>query len=418
MENEVKLIEITNERRLETLLTSKWKGDVLIINSCIETAEIVLRIAKKMKKRVKKIIVSGPVTFLPKVLLFKKTPIDVIVIGEPEETVRELIENFKENKDIKEVRGIAYFERKIVINPPRRFILKLKNLPYPYPTLFKDYEFFYPVRLIGRMKIGFVLSSRGCPYDCSFCSPNTRISYGKKLRIRSIEDVVREIEILKKNGINVIYFRDDCFGINKKWVEKFCRELIKRKIKIKWVAQMRIDNINGKIARLMRLAGCSTLCLGIESGSDRILKVIKKGINLREIKRTIKILKEVGIWTVAFFIIGNPGERKSEIFQTIRFAKELKPEMIQVHIFSTYPSSLVVNASKNFNIGSKFCPMASACRVDPNELKSLQKFFYKSFYFDYQFLTKFFVRQSLFFILNFKLGYKLFVQTIKFLLGR
>jgi radical SAM superfamily enzyme YgiQ (UPF0313 family) len=166
----------------------------------------------------------------------------------------------------------------------------------------------------------------------------------------------------------------------------------------------------------MKKAGCSTVCLGIESGSDRILSILNKGTSVKKIQKIVKLINEIGIWVVGFFILGNPSETKKEMEQSLRFAEQLLPDMIQLHFFSSYPGSLAFKLYGGMNGFSKFKPLNSYSRISVNKLEKFQKYFYKRYYFNPRFIKKYIYRQGLFFIRNFWEEKNLIKKTLSFLL--
>jgi len=417
------LLEIIEVKHLQQTLdfVESEKIDVIVLKPFLNP-QLALKLATKLERFVRCIIVMGPVASLsPHEFIFKNSPVDFCVIGEPEFTVLELIDTVQNKRSKKNVRGIAFFSssrNKLVKTRRRKLIKNLDRLPFPKHSFFLDggYNFFYPVNMRKKMKISNMLASRGCPYNCLFCSPIERVSYEKKFRVRSAKNVVDEMQFLKKIGVNAIYFRDDCFNVNKKWVIGFCDEIISRGLKIKWVAQCRVDLLDEKILTKMKEAGCSTVCLGVESGSDRILSILNKGVTVKKMQEMIKLIDKIGIWIVCFFIIGNPSETESEMKQTFRFAKQLLPDMIQLHFFTPYPGSLAFKSSEAVDGFSKFWPLNSFSQMNIEKLKKFQKYFYRKYYFNPRFIKKFIFRSSIPLIKNYSIDINLIKTTLKFLL--
>jgi radical SAM superfamily enzyme YgiQ (UPF0313 family) len=233
--------------------------------------------------------------------------------------------------------------------------------------------------------------------------------------MRSAKNIVDEMQFLESQGVNVVYFRDDCFNANKKWVIDICNEIIKRKIRIKWVANCRPDNFDRKVLAKMKKAGCSTVCLGIESGSDRILSILNKGTSVKKIQKIVKLINEIGIWVVGFFIIGNPSETREEMEQTLKFSKKLLPEMIQLHFFTPYPGSMAFKLYSYKLKSSKFLPFKSLSQMNIKELENFQKHFYRKYYFSPSFMKKYILNQFIPFVRNFSMYKNLVKKTFNFL---
>ena len=283
---------------------------------------------------------------LPEILLKKNNFIDGCVIGEPEVTVLELIGCLNGRSDIRWVKGIAFRdgkENKFVCTEKRELIHDLDELPsINYHLLkYEKYKVFsVHIPIFQKVKWGFLLTSRGCPYRCIYCSLTLRQSFGEEFRTNSPEVVVRRIEeLINSYGVNAIAFQDDNFAFDKNRVISICEEIIKRKIKIHWVIQARADSIDYETAVFLKKAGCVCIALGVESGSQRILGLLEKGESKDEIRKSVTCIKKAGIFLTAFFMIGCPTETFSELEETLNFARELKALIIQVAFFTPYPGS-------------------------------------------------------------------------------
>ncbi len=185
-----------------------------------------------------------------------------------------------------------------------------------------------------------MITSRGCPYPCTFCSAGSLS--GKKVRYRSIENVIEEIRYLKKDfGVKEIHIEDDNFSMKKERVIDFSECLLKEGLGITWAFPngLRLDNLDLGTLRLMRKAGCYAVNVGIESGDAEILKKIKKGITKDKIKASIALAKKAGLDIGGFFIIGFPGETLEQMNNTIDFAPKLELDRIGISYFQPYPGS-------------------------------------------------------------------------------
>lgn len=403
--------------------------NIIFIHCMTPTAEVLLKLANLIKEsKIKVLIVAmgQHATVLPKTFLFKDSPVDLCINGEAELTIKELVNYHSKSKNIYSINSITYFDKKnnkIHYNKQRELISNLDELPFPAHDLFmKDsYKIYYPIRLYKKVKWGFMLSSRGCPYSCIFCSPTLRISYGKNYRIRSAKNVVDEMEFLVSKGVNAIDFIDDTFTFDQKRTMEICDELIKRKINVKWIAQTRVDHVSMELLKKMRKAGCSTLCFGIESGVERILKILKKGETVGQMKKAFKLTKKAGILTVAYFMLGSPTETEEEVKKTFKLCKQLKPDLLQVAYFTPYPGSeayekmsdqqkLKFDTLSHYNeIGYNFS------NIPTRKLRKMQRRFYKRYFFSPLFLSKYLTKRLLFMIFNFKSEYNLLSSGIDFL---
>jgi radical SAM superfamily enzyme YgiQ (UPF0313 family) len=406
------------------------KPDVVIMDVNTSTSNLALKVAKSIKNRtdIPILLIGQHPTAKPETFLFENSPVDLCIREEPENTLEVLFDNFeKEIGQLVEIRGISFFDnkrKKIVSTKRRETIRDLDSLPFPKHELYMDkrYTFYFPMMIKEKMRIGFMITSRGCPYSCIFCSPALRVSYGKEYRERTEKNIVDEIEFLiSKFKVNAIYFQDDNFTYDKKRVEKICDEIIKRKVDITWSAQGRVDQISKGMVKKMKKAGCSSLSFGIESGSERILKILKKGITKNQVKKAFKILKEEGILTHGDFLIGNPTETYSEMEKTLEFAKELNPDILQVCIFTPYPGSSAFKMVKEDIPFEKFTHYndvsINLSKVPTDEIKKFHRKFYREYYLSLMFILNYLKWRLPYAIRNIDSEIRLIKSAIKFLIS-
>lgn len=244
--------------------------------------------------------------------IFAETPADFAVFGEGEVTFSELIDHLKGRKGLKDIRGLMYKDEKdqIIRNADREKISLLDALPFPAYDVFPMEK--YPLH---RM-----VTSRGCPYACAWC--NSSSLWGHSYRQRTVGNVIEEIELLLKNYDRKIFvFGDNSFNINLRWVEEFCEELKRKKIRILWSASIRADNMNQELAFKMKEAGCYNVAIGIESANNKILGYMKKSTDIEKISAGIAMLKTAGIEVLSQFVIGSPHDTLETIKESIAFAK-------------------------------------------------------------------------------------------------
>jgi anaerobic magnesium-protoporphyrin IX monomethyl ester cyclase len=297
----------------------------------------------KIKKLNVPVAILGPhVTTFPDLFLDYG---DYLIIGEPEITVFELVNSLENKKNLKQVIGLYYKENgKVIKNNPRPLIKNLDDLPFPDRGLMKINKYVNPI--CKNHPYTMVVSSRGCPYKCSYCYMDV---YGHSWRARSSKNVVEElIEINKRYNIKEVWFRDDLFSLDKKRVIEICQGIIDNNLDITWSCQTRVDFIEEETIKQMAKAGCYVISLGIESGSQIILDKMNKGINLVQIRKAVKLCKKYKIRTRGYFIIGSPGETKKTINETLIFAKELDLDYFMLSILTPYPKTPIFdNALKN-----------------------------------------------------------------------
>ncbi|MCL2134912.1 MAG: B12-binding domain-containing radical SAM protein [Candidatus Bathyarchaeota archaeon] len=260
--------------------------------------------------------------------------VDFVIIGEPEITTLELSNVFESNnlQELKNVKGIGFIENNtVVITPPRPFIEDLDTLPFPARHLLPMKEFFEAAKKIpisGNLKKPSIrmLTTRGCPYGCVFCS--NHITMGYKWRARSAENVVAEIEqIIKAYGKHQIDFLDDNIAFNRERIVKICNLLIEKRLNIEWCTPngVRADALDSELLVLMRKAGCKKILIAPESGVQHIVDdVLKKRQSLQHVEEVVSAAHKVGIKVGCFFILGMIGETKNDMKQTIQFAHKLR----------------------------------------------------------------------------------------------
>lgn len=289
-------------------------------NQAIKTAKI----AKESNPGLK-VLMGGPhATFCPEVM-FQLAPIDAIVMGEGEETVVDLVAALERNSDLSEVRGIAFKKGEVIKTSPRPLIKDLDGLPLPMYDYFnlKNYKSVHfgeeRKNLIGT----YILTSRGCPFGCQFCSSSR--FWGRVWRARSPMKVVDELEWLHKEyNVSCIYFIDDIFTLDKGRVIEICKEILNRKLDLMWMTETRVDCVNKEMLTWMKKAGCFKVVYGVESGSEEILKTINKGFTTEQVREAFKVTQEVGLQAQPLLMVGNPGESEQTIDDTIELMKEIK----------------------------------------------------------------------------------------------
>ena len=277
--------------------------------------------AKKMFGNVP-VCLGGPYVTTIREDIFKKTPADFAICGEGEITFSELIHHLKGNKDLKEITGLMYIDqqRNIIINPPRIHIKDLNQLPLPAYDLFP----------MERYPLHRMVTTRGCPYSCSWC--NSSSIWSRSYRSRDPENMVNEIEHLVKNyGKKIFVFGDNSFNIDLKRVEKFCDLLIGKNIKILWSISLRADIMTQELAFKMKEAGCYNVSIGIESANNEILSRINKSTTIEKITEGVKMMKKAGIEVLSQFVIGSPYDTLETVKQSIKYAKNSESDFINFY---------------------------------------------------------------------------------------
>lgn len=409
---EVKLIDcMIYPQSIACLVSStlNWKPDILVISGTTIDSLLIQEYPKLIKEKMNPLVIAvgQEVTARPRNYVFPGSGIDLTFPGEAEEELVRVIERLNETDSSD--KSIQNYQDKMV---EPIIIDDLNRLPFPKYSLeeIRKYKFVYPIARAKKLFWGHILSSRGCPYFCIFCSQMIRESYGTKVRLRSATNIVDEIEYLKKIGANIISFDDDNFTTVKEHVLAICSEIQRRDMRIDWITHARIDNMDDELLKTMKNAGCILIRFGIESGSQRIIDILDKTkykdwVNLCE--RIFKKTKEIGIPTAALFQIGCPSETKEEIEQSIKLAKRLKPDIIQVSYFTPYPDSPAYTRFKDRINNSVFpkmyhydVPPINLSALETNEFKKMFGVFYKRFVFHPSFLVSHIFKYTIFYLWN------------------
>ena len=415
-EHEVHLIDAANEgwKTLETIDGTKyrqglkkedivrrlkhWSPDIVAItipfSGWCKPAYEIAAIAKSLNENTINVLCGLHPSARPiDCLLHPK--IDFVIIGEPEYTALDLVEALRQGtkKNLKKILGIGYLkDGRPIITPSRPLIQDLDSLPFPARHLLPMETYFSAVKespLRGEICKSWasMITSRGCPYDCVFCSVHTLM--GKQWRGRSPENVVNEIEqLIQKYKIKQIDFSDENISFNKKRMEKICDLMIKNHFDIEWYTPngVRADTLNGNLLEKMRASGCKKIRLAPESGVQRVVdKIIKKNLNLKDVEKAIVLSKKVGIKVGCFFVLGLIGETKEDIEKSIDYAYKLRALGADSFHFSiatpVYGTELYEQALKNGFLRSCFSddalaaadPLIETKDFTPNDLKELCK---------------------------------------------
>ena len=306
----------------------------------------VIQTIKKARPEIPIIAGGEHVSALPEYVLNTCPELDFIAIGEGDETVTEIANAFKNKTPIEEINGIGYLkDKKLVRTPPRKRLRALDTLPWPAWDLVPIQNYFDLNSSHGpyRGRTMPIIASRGCPYNCSFCSNEDM--YGRSYYTRDVKCIVDEIEYyIEKYQIKCIDFFDLTIFINRQWTIDFCKELIKRDVKIVWQVSggTRTEPINEEVIYYLKKAGCEYLCFAPETGSKEVLKMIRKRCDLDRMVSLFKISNKYKLDTRANLIIGFPNETRKQIWETILFQAKLALIGVldaPIFIFSPYPGT-------------------------------------------------------------------------------
>ena len=276
-------------------------------------------IAKSINPNMKIIFGGVHPSILPDEAL-KEVVVDYVVRGEGEETILELLNALENDAEIDGIKGVSFRKNGAIVHNEDRDLVKcLDDLGFPARHLIMNSEEMAPIHF------GRIFATRGCPYSCIFCSAHK--IWTRKVRYRTPENVVDEMILMKaKHGTRLFIFDDDSFTINRKYIEKLCGLLKEKCSNIFWRCETRADLVDDKIIKTMKKAGCVSISVGAESGNNEILKKIKKGVTVEQIKKAVSIIKQNGIMVNVFFMLGFPWETEREINDTLALMKDLRPD--------------------------------------------------------------------------------------------
>ncbi len=320
-------------------------ADVVGLTAMTPTIGAAISIARHLKQANPDltIILGGAhATLLPEETLAAAPEIDIVVRGEGEQTIIELLHGLEHKQPLDDIPGITYREDGTVISTAARSTtIDLDSLPFlAYHLLPRQRYKPHPPH--GRaLPFATIITSRGCPYRCSYCS---KPIFGDKFRGQSPERVVEEVAYYKENfSIKELAFYDDVFTLNKKRAYAIADEIIRRRLKIHWTCEARVNLVDKELLRHIKHAGCYSIAYGIESGSQEILNTLDKDISLEQVEEAVRLSREVDLQTIGYFMIGSPGESPETIRRTIQFAKKLKLDFTQFAITTPFPGTKLYN---------------------------------------------------------------------------
>jgi len=271
-------------------------------------------------------------TFAAEKILRDYPIVDYVIKGEAERALPDLVDRLESGKRPADVEGISYLDDGQLVSQPLAVIKDLDILPFPDRSLLGDLEYGYfhqNIRLTFG-KFTTIVSSRGCPFSCTYCS--CAAFSQRRWRARTAGNVVDELEGLQDRGYENVVFVDDNFTLNKRRVTEICEQIHERKIHMRFYCEGRVDNAPYELLRTMKHAGFDVMYFGVESPSPHVLGYYQKGITALEAEKAVADAKRAGMIVVTSFIIGAPVEGRADIEQTINFIRTLRPHAVQVNI--------------------------------------------------------------------------------------
>lgn len=316
--------------------------------------------------------------------------IDIGVIGDGEETMLEIVRRMDSGGSLKDIKGTVVKDAgKIKINPPRHYIKDLSSLPSPAVDLLPMGRYHC---LTVEKPFFTMVSARGCPYKCGFC---TQVHCGDRVRFRSPEDVASEMEkYVKEYGAKEIIMFDETFTVDEARVLEICRLIDVKGLKFRWDVRTRVDTVTDEMLTALKKAGCHSIHMGVESGSPRILDVMKKGVTIGQIKNAFETAKSHGFTTRGYFMIGYLDEDEKTYRETVRLACELPLDYASFSITTPLPATdLFKKAAERGLIDPDYWknyallkqpegdfPFVKSAHWDRDELKKMMRDAYFKFY--------------------------------------
>jgi len=303
----------------------------------------ILQTAKRCRPEIMTVMGGPHVSFDAAATLTAYPGIDMIVMGEGEQTIAELMASGFDPGAFSRIDGIAYRDNgRIRLTAPRAFIEDINTLPLPARHL---------LPLSRYQALGFPISmitSRGCPYQCIFCQGRRMV--GSRIRQRRANAVVDEIENILSYGIDRINIADDLFVSDKKKVQDVCGEIRRRGLQFSWSAFARVNTVDRETLEIMKQTGCDAISFGVESGNQEMLDRIKKKITLEQVRRAVGLCKDVGLLVHCSFIVGLPGETPKTLKDSQTFAESLDGVYYGYHLLAPFPGTTVREKASEYDL--------------------------------------------------------------------
>ena len=355
--NDVTILDLNLYDNPKQILTGKLKElkpDVIGLTATTAVVHKIVDIAKTVREMLPgvTIVAGGPhPTAVPEDLL-KNSDIDIVVSGEGDRIFKCIVES----QNLKEIPNIYYKDNGQVAhsNILNDGIKDLDALEFPAYFLYDIPKYIMPKIFARKSPLAAMETSRGCYSHCVYCNKNI---HGYKLRQKSPGRVVDEMEYLLKLGFNEIHIIDDVFTADMKRAYDICEEILRRGLRFPWYPRggIRVDRVNKELLAIMKRAGCYRIPFGIESGSQRVIDVVKKRITLEQAENAVRFAKEAGLEVECYFMIALPTETKEDILKSINFAKKLDPDYVKFAITLPFPGTEMFDEMMKSNRIKSFC---------------------------------------------------------------
>lgn len=328
----------------------KIRPNVVGVSVMTNTYPAAVYLLEIIKKEYDCITIMGGhhVSAIGEKVLRESSSIDYIVIGEGEETLFELLEALHNNRNVKNISGLGWRKEDgtPVINIQRSFIKDIDTLPFPARDLVDMSRYRSHSYIDYGKKTATMITSRGCPFKCIFCS--SWLTMGTKYRFRSAESVLEEVqELVAHHGVDHIVFEDDTMTLKRDRMIEICRGFQSMREAPSWYCLSRVDSMDDELAQEMKRSGCRMISFGIESGDPVILEKIGKKINIEKAVQAVAACTKVGIRTLCTFIVGFPFDTKKSMEATLNAARKIKPTMAIFFPLTPYPGTVIFNKFMN-----------------------------------------------------------------------
>lgn len=313
---------------------AKINPDIVGISIWTTFAASAFHVAKICKELVPtcKVVMGGPhATAKADEILKISSDVDYVVKGDGELTMHELARRISSDSNaVSSIPGLSFRDNNTIIhNPQQPSDSDLKLFPFPDRSLLMNEDRY------TSEDMGLIMSSRGCPFACSYCATHT-----KRVNYRPVEHVVEEIkQVINSYGTRQFSFKDDSFTVNKRRIAEFCSKLLADKLKISWECNTRVDLISESLLAQMKKAGCNSIKVGVESGSEQVLKKMNKGITHNQVRAAAKMLKKAGIHWTSYFMMGIPGESVDDVYKTLELMYEIEPDFASISVYEPFPET-------------------------------------------------------------------------------
>lgn len=315
--------------------------DIVGLSFMTMTYDRAVDVARDLRERLPRahLIAGGPHPTADPEGTLRHLALDSVAVGEGESTMLELVGRLEGGEDLAGTPGLWLDPE--AAPPPREVIEDLDDVPFPARDLLGHAPYLRPPGLIrgfASSRIASMLASRGCPFACSFCASKQQL--GKAVRFRSPGNLMAELDqLVATDGIRGMYFVDDLFTHDRDWTLAFCEALRSRPYRLEWACQARVHQVDEALLRAMKAAGCVQIDYGVESGSARVLKAMRKGTRPEQIVAAFALTRRVGLRTGASFVLGSPGETEQDLQETATIARQIDSDWTVFFLSTPYPGT-------------------------------------------------------------------------------